>query len=287
VAFGVDQVFGNRIARRFLMEEPCRALTMRLYPLQAFWSHFWRARPLSSAAPPFLRRLYGEAIRNRHALAEADAIEHFRRKLTHDRSQIALTDYGAGSDNRGGGWKQVPIGRIARKAACRRSQGERLLRLTRFLQPERMLELGTHLGFSALYQLTGAPQAQLITLEGSGSLAYLAKQHLGRFGFEADIRLGTFDESLAALDLATFRPDYVYLDGDHRLEPTLGYFQLLAPHVSDGAAMVLDDIYWSVEMTRAWQAIIAHPAVTLSLDLYHLGLCFLRRPEPKSHWIIR
>jgi predicted O-methyltransferase YrrM len=260
---------------------------MRLYPLQAFWGHFWRARPLSSEAPLFLRRLYAEVLRDRRAIAEADAIERLRRELSDQRTQIAVVDHGAGSDNRGGGWKQVSLGRIARRAACSRTKGEHLLRLTRFFQPKRMLELGTHLGFSALYQLTGAPQARLVTLEGAGSLAYLAKQHLEQFGFEADIRLGTFDASLAALDLAAYQPDYVYLDGDHRYEPTMRYFHLIAPHASDGAAMVLDDIYWSADMTRAWQAIIAHPEVTFSLDLYHLGLCFLRRHEPKRHWIVR
>lgn len=260
---------------------------MRLYPLQAFWGHFWHARPLSREAAPFLRQLYAEALQGRPTLPQADAIERFRRKISYHRAQITVTDHGAGSHNRGGGIKQVPIGRLARRAACSRSKGERLLRLTRFLQPERMLELGTHLGFSALYQLTGAPQAQLITLEGAGSLAYLAQQHLGRFGFDVEIKLGTFEDSLAAIDLPAYRPDYIYLDGNHRYTPTLHYFHLIAPHASDGAAMVLDDIYWSAEMTRAWQEIIAHPEVTLSLDLYHLGLCFLRRPEPKSHWILR
>jgi predicted O-methyltransferase YrrM len=260
---------------------------MRLHALRAYWQHLWRARRPGRGSHAFLQQLYREALRPRTSLPEAAHIDLLRRKLTHSRVSLPIQDHGAGPANQGGGLKHVPLGRMARRAACPRAKGERLLRLTRFLQPARMLELGTHLGFSALYQLTGAPQASLITLEGAGSLAYLAQQHLNRFDLEADIRLGTFEQSLKALDLSAYQPDYVYLDGDHRYAPTLHYFDHIAPHVPDGGLMVLDDIYWSEEMTEVWRVLCARAEVTLSLDLYHLGLCFLRRPEPKSHRIIR
>jgi predicted O-methyltransferase YrrM len=219
-------------------------------------------------------------------MAEGQPIERLRRRLTYRRTALPLQDYGAGPANQGGGPRQATLGRLARRAACPRRKGERLLRLTRHLQPQRMLELGTHLGFSALYQLTGAPQATLITLEGSDSLADLAQQHLQRFGFQADLRRGSFDDSLADLPLAAYQPDYVYLDGDHRYEATLRYVDQIAPHMPDGGVIILDDLYWSPGMTRAWQAICARPDVSVSIDCFHLGLCFLRRKEDKQHVVL-
>lgn len=240
----------------------------------------------SSRLSPFVRDLYHSALRPRHSLAEAAPIDAFRRELGRSAIKLAIHDHGAGHHQRGGGHQTVSLGKIARQAACTRRKGERLLRITRFFQPQRMLELGTHLGFSALYQWLGAPNARLITLEGAGSLAYLAREHLNHFGCPAEIIHGPFAETLPALSVADYRPDYVYLDGDHREAPTLSYFEQIVPHMPVGSLVVLDDIYWSEEMARAWRHLSQHPAVSLSIDMYWLGICLIRHPDAKGHHVL-
>ncbi|MBD0257317.1 MAG: SAM-dependent methyltransferase, partial [Cytophagales bacterium] len=47
------------------------------------------------------------------------------------------------------------------------------------------------------------------------------------------------------------------------------------------------DIYWSAEMMSAWEEIKRHPAVTLTVDLFHVGLVFFRRKQPKQHFTLR
>jgi predicted O-methyltransferase YrrM len=49
--------------------------------------------------------------------------------------------------------------------------------------------------------------------------------------------------------------DFVYIDGNHRYEPTMKYFDLLMQYSHEGTILVSDDIHWSLEMTQAWKAI--------------------------------
>ena len=40
-------------------------------------------------------------------------------------------------------------------------------------------------------------------------------------------------------------------------------------------------------MERAWEAIKAHPDVTLTVDLFYIGLVFFRKKQPKQHfWLL-
>jgi hypothetical protein len=49
---------------------------------------------------------------------------------------------------------------------------------------------------------------------------------------------------------------------------------------------VFDDIYWSKEMTEAWQEIKQHPKVNVTIDIFEMGLVFLRTEQPKQHFKI-
>ena len=99
-------------------------------------------------------------------------------------------------------------------------------------------------------------------------------------------RLGNIDErlpeELAKLD--TF--SLAYLDANHRYAPTLHYFELLLEKAGEKSILIFDDIHWSAEMEKAWIAIIQHPAVSLSLDLYEAGILFLDPRLQKEHYVV-
>ncbi len=220
---------------------------------------------------------------------ETQAIAALHRRLQHDLRQLSLTDHGAGHHGRGSREQRpVHLGRLVRQAATPPRQGERLYRLVRHLRPARMLELGTHLGFSAAYLGLGQPQGQLISIEGDPALAALARQHLAALHVAAEVKVGPFDQVLPQGQwLATYRPDFVFLDGNHRYDATLRYFEQLWPHMPEGSWLLLDDIYWSPGMAAAWRALSQHPSVGVSLDLYRQGLLRLGRAEGKAHWVLR
>ena len=100
---------------------------------------------------------------------------------------------------------------------------------------------------------------------------------------------GNFDDTLQPLIDHTEAPfDFIFIDGNHRKEPTLRYFdQLLAKSTND-TVFVFDDIHWSKEMEEAWEQLKQHPSVTLTIDLFFIGLVFLRKEQKeKEHFVIR
>ncbi|HLW33390.1 MAG TPA: class I SAM-dependent methyltransferase, partial [Aequorivita sp.] len=81
--------------------------------------------------------------------------------------------------------------------------------------------------------------------------------------------------------------DLILIDGDHNGERTLEYFNALLEKVHNDSLIIFDDIYWSKDMTEAWQKIIAHEKVTVSIDTFQWGMVFFRKEQPKQHFLIR
>ena len=49
------------------------------------------------------------------------------------------------------------------------------------------------------------------------------------------------------------------------------------------SVFVFDDINWNEEMQKAWQEIKDHPEVTISLDLFYVGIIFFRKEQQQEH----
>ena len=81
--------------------------------------------------------------------------------------------------------------------------------------------------------------------------------------------------------------DLIFIDGNHRKEPTLSYFEKLLPLVHNDSVMILDDIHWSKEMEEAWEEIKKHPSVKVTIDTFFQGFVFFRREQVKEHFVIR
>jgi predicted O-methyltransferase YrrM len=82
--------------------------------------------------------------------------------------------------------------------------------------------------------------------------------------------------------------DLVFVDGNHRREPTLNYFNLLMPRMSSSSVLIFDDIHWSSEMEEAWETIRRDGRVLLTVDLFFVGFVFLRSAfKVKQDFVIR
>lgn len=151
------------------------------------------------------------------------------------------------------------------------------MRLVRELAPRSCLELGTALGMSAAYQgaaleLNGA--GRLITLDGARAWGAAAEQGLSALGLagRAEVVIGPIDDTLAPVLERIAPVDYAFLDADHTEEATLRHFDMVLPHLSPGALVLLDDIHYSEGMWRAWMAIKQRNRVTLAIDLGRIGV---------------
>ena len=99
---------------------------------------------------------------------------------------------------------------------------------------------------------------------------------------------GNFDLTLPPLLQQTGRIYFAFIDGNHREAPTVAYFESLLEHVHSQTILVFDDVHWSAGMESAWEKICAHPAVTLSIDLFFIGIVLLNPDvKEKQHFMIR
>ncbi|MEZ4824877.1 MAG: class I SAM-dependent methyltransferase [Bacteroidia bacterium] len=233
---------------------------------------------------PFVFQLYTEVIRGK---GQNDSIEALRKQLMRSEAIVEITDFGAGKAGSGSGTIRRSLKEIARTSARRPFEGNLLYRLCHHFQPQTCLELGTNLGISSLYQLSALKNSRFITLEGSPNLAEIAGKNIADAGFRAEIHTGEFSELLSRLNLDEIQPDYVFLDGNHRYAPTMEYISTILPHMAPGGMIILDDIYWSSEMKKAWETICAMPEITVSIDLFVMGICFVKRPQAKEHFRLR
>lgn len=76
----------------------------------------------------------------------------------------------------------------------------------------------------------------------------------------------------------------VLFDGNHQFEPTMAYFEQCLPYINNNTLFIFDDIYWSDEMKQAWTQIKAHPQVSVTIDLFKLGLVFFRKEQKKENF---
>ena len=162
-----------------------------------------------------------------------------------------------------------------------------LQRLVGYLGLENVLELGTNLGLTTAY-LASLQQTKIWSLEGDPTLASLAVKNLQKIGLEAQIVVGRFEDTLDLTLSQMKRVDLAYLDGNHQHEPTLNYFEKILPFTSENSVVAIGDIHWSQGMEEAWEGIKRHETVTLSIDLFDIGLVFFRTDRAeKEHFTIR
>lgn len=256
------------------------------HPVRAYLRHLRHAGNRHHVHSPFVFGLVADALRGNVAPPFAPPLEGLRHALLQCQDLVSVTDLGAGSRKHAGTLRQVR--QIASTSLKPRRQAWQLARLTAYFKPSTVLELGTSLGLTTLYLAKAAPGAQVHTIEGCPAIAELAQAHFNRFT-APNIRLhqGSFQEQLPAVLAGIDRIDLAYIDGHHASAPTLGYFGQCLEKAHNDSVFIFDDIHWSSDMERAWEIIKQHPRVTVTIDLFHYGLAFLRREQQKEHFRLR
>ncbi len=236
---------------------------------------------------PFLYAFVRQVLNDSTAYPDYARIEVFRKTLLKDKTVLEVDDFGAGPSRKSSALRTISS--IARSAAKSPGLAQLLYRIARFYKPQHILELGTSLGISAAYLASGNPDAKLITCEGSAAIADKARQHLTSLHCNnTTVVTGNFDQTLPGVLQQLGRVDLAYIDGNHRLEPTLRYFEQIREYTTTDSILIFDDIHWSREMENAWEIIRNSPGVTASVDLFFLGFIFFRKEfkEP-LHYTIR
>jgi len=171
---------------------------------------------------------------------------------------------------------------FVRRSSVSVKYGFLLYRIARWSRPEMIIELGTGAGISTLYLSEGSPETPLHSIEGNKERAAEAAQLICRLcPGPVTIHWGEMEEKLEDIIPMVPQRFLAFVDGNHHYTPTIHYLAKLVERSGDEAVIVMDDIYWSREMHRAWKEVLSWPEVRVSIDLFHMGILLLRKEVQK------
>ncbi len=236
---------------------------------------------------PFVFEFINTVLKDRQQYDCYASIEKQRTLLLQNNEVIEVEDFGAGSSLLKSNKRVVK--NIAASSLKPKKFAQLLFRIVKHYKPATMLELGTSLGITTAYLAKGNEAGKVFTCEGSTAIAAIAQKNFNGLSIK-NIRLtqGAFAKTLPPLLNQMGKVDLAFIDGNHRKEPTLEYFSQLLNHSTSSSILIFDDIHWSAEMESAWNEIQQHPAVTLTIDLFFIGLVFINPDfKVKQHFTIR
>jgi len=234
---------------------------------------------------PFIFHLVVNTIQDKTKYDCYAKIENLRAQLLRDEREINVLDLGAGSQLTKNNKRKVKD--ICTTAEKNKKYAQLLFRLVKEFQPETIIDLGTSLGLTTLYLSEGNSTAKITTIEGCPETSAVAKENFTKYGAKnIELVTGNFDDVLETTLNANKKADFVFFDGNHRKIPTLNYFNLCLKCAHNNSVFVFDDINWSDEMAEAWDEIKKHPSVTVSVDLFFMGIVFFRKEQARQHFLI-
>ena len=225
---------------------------------------------------PFVFDFILNVLNDKTVYPDYKKIENIRNELLKNKNTIEVEDFGAGSGVIKTNTRRID--KIAASSLKSKKYAQLLYRVVKYYHPKQIVEIGTSFGITTSYLATANSNSVVITHEGATSILKIAAETFNKLSLSnIQLKKGNFSETLPATiaDLRTI--DFAFIDGNHRKKPTWEYFELLLTKSNENSIFVFDDIHWSIEMENVWKEITLHPAVTLSIDLFFIGIVFIKK----------
>ncbi len=213
-------------------------------------------------------------------------IEILRKELKSNKSLINVTDLGAGSKKSKSNYRKIKD--IAKYSVESRKNAELIYKICNYYNCKNVLELGTSLGITSCYiAMSNKKSINLTTIEGCKNIASIAQDNFNKLSVD-NIKLivNNFDYELNN-QVKNNNFDLIYFDGNHKYKATIFYFNTALKYSKSNSIFIFDDIYWSPEMTKAWNEIKSNDKVKVSIDLFNLGIIFFKDGLSKQDFVIR
>ncbi|MEZ4889992.1 MAG: class I SAM-dependent methyltransferase [Crocinitomicaceae bacterium] len=130
-------------------------------------------------------------------------------------------------------------------------QGRVLSLLSHMIQPQRILEIGTYTGYSALCLAEGlTPTGQLITIDVNEELEELVASFIEKSGRAQQIKpmIGDAMQIIPTLDEMF---DLVFIDADKK--NYINYYNLVFDKVKTGGYIIADNVLWSGKVLEDYE----------------------------------
>lgn len=214
-------------------------------------------------------------------------IELLRKALLKNDTTIEVEDFGAGSAVIP--FKNRVVKNIAASSLKKKKYAQLLFRIAKYYQSKTIIELGTSFGITSCYLASANRSSKIFTFEGAHNIAKIALQNFEEIQLKnIELTEGNFEKTLSQLDDKVENIDLLFVDGNHRKNATLKYFDFFLNKSNEHSIFIFDDIHWSVEMEEAWKLIQEQDSVTMTIDLFFIGIVFFSNDfRVKQHFSIR
>ena len=244
---------------------------------------------------PYLFEWVRMVMSDKHAYRIWNDIERVRAQMLASKEVVEFVDYGSGKRQLGEHARSERLVReIAKGSLATAKYAQMLFRLVNWLGHQLrkddegliIVELGTSLGVTTAYMAGVDARDKVYTYEGCEAVAKIARDNWKALGINnIECRIGTIKGEI--LKGCLERVDIAFIDANHTYEASLEYFNVLASKVHEKSVIVLDDIYHSEEMEKAWKEICKDERVTTTIDLYQMGLVFFDKHYWKRNYRMR
>ncbi|MCQ2336429.1 MAG: class I SAM-dependent methyltransferase [Paludibacteraceae bacterium] len=122
-------------------------------------------------------------------------------------------------------------------------QGRLLSALSWMIRPERILEIGTYVGYSAMCLAEGlADNGKIITLDIDDEIEDMAREYIARspYAEKIDFRIGDAVKLIPEMEEVF---DLVFIDGNKR--DYIEYYECVLPKVKKGGFILADNTLWA------------------------------------------
>ena len=164
--------------------------------------------------------------------------------------------------------------------------------LLQALQPKKILEVGTAIGFSALLMAQASPDAKITTIERNPEMAALARENLAKYDTAQQIEVIEGD----AIDVLSALPDgYDFAFMDSAKSKYIVFLPEILKRLSVGGVVVIDDVFQGGDVAKPieevkrnqrgiyrglhklFDAALTHPDLTATLVPLGDGLLMIRK----------
>jgi predicted O-methyltransferase YrrM len=260
------------------------SLTDVLYRTYEFVKHYSIAGNEHGLHSPFVYGIYNRIIQN-HGTPIFEDIDHYYYELLEDNHTIFNRNPGAGTTHHR---VKLKIKQLASGSIKNLPWRQLLCRLVHERHPKVILELGTSFGITTAYLAETRKDATIYTFEANPALIGYARKLWKELGLTNIVLIeGNIDQTLIPTLETIPSIDVAYMDANHRYEPTIIYAEAILAKMHPESLLIVDDIYWSRAMNRAWKKLEARSDVSVSIDLWQYGLLYLREGQLKESFKLK
>lgn len=221
---------------------------------------------------PFVFDLITRVIEEKRSYYCYEWLNVVRLQLLQDNNKIVCNN------------REFTIKKVLNKSCFTERECKLLFRLANRFQPKTIYVMGSDLGLAPLYLTAYSKSTCCTVIEPEPSVATTAQKMIDR---HASARIDICDISLSDLhsniDFIVWGKNFSSASGNENysyIPLSVDTFNHFLSHINNESVMIISGINASQKNRNVWKLICSSPEVSVTLDLYSLGIVFF---NPKLH----